>query len=832
MPASRFPVPVQAKPKVGAVNDPQEEAADRIADHSMRMAVPDLSAPGQLPVNPGHSARAAGGGPDGQHAGPRMTGGDAQAMTHEELRSSGRPLDAGTRGYFEPRLRLDLGRVRVHTDAEAGQSARALNARAYTLGHDIVFGTGSFAPGTERGKRLLAHELAHVAQQHGQDPVIRRDKRPKVHPRSFSEVFWDFTMATNQGEYLAGEDTATAKALARELSSISMTDQEVIDHAIGIALWAHEHALPAVRDNMLGRADKAWRARFGKGTVPAAGGVQSFLDGPEALAHDAEAAARTGDHAAAFSLFGLAHLFYSLEILQLTQERGAAERAGKKWPAGATSYPDAQHVYDGLRNIYGFYYQLEREARRAGDAKRAAAMAAMATRLRAELKRAWSFQGESIIAEATGVDTQQGPGLMLHGANNAEIELTALPGLPVPKEVKTLVQWQELGQLQEALGLQTDFLAEVARAPEVQKEFRGQAIDMNDVAQRLRLWKVTYLAVKRSGGRALAQLMELIGRYLKAFTKHTEFNVRDWGPSYLDTKMPTDLAGRAERDCGVYALTVAWETFKTLKDADPGASVDFRLVALLDHVVLIIDDRKARESYMVNNDEITGPDKGDPLAQVGRAWAKVRGLALTAGPATEVPLGSTASAEPAFRTDLWKEYTAKANLQLRNVLPMAAIKELETLKKTDPQAFAKRIAEITEATYTKFYADLQQLDKLLRALDARLDQIVHARVPDNDLKKAMPTLGPAAVGLTNLFASLLPETGLPVEAKGRVFGVFSRTSKNHPLVRAAMAMLRLEQKLGGSLADDEKKLITFCDLIPLFHTALDEFRSQGMPPVF
>ncbi len=73
MPASRFPVPVQAKPKVGAVNDPQEEAADRIADHSMRMAVPDLSAPGQLPVTPGHSARAAGGGPDGQHAGPRMT---------------------------------------------------------------------------------------------------------------------------------------------------------------------------------------------------------------------------------------------------------------------------------------------------------------------------------------------------------------------------------------------------------------------------------------------------------------------------------------------------------------------------------------------------------------------------------------------------------------------------------------------------------------------------------------------------------------------------------------------------------------------------------------
>jgi hypothetical protein len=76
----------------------------------------------------------------------------------------GRPLDATTRTFFEERLGLDVGLVRVHTDAQANQSAHRLNANAYTVGHDIVFAAGRFAPGTPEGQRVLAHELAHVAQ--------------------------------------------------------------------------------------------------------------------------------------------------------------------------------------------------------------------------------------------------------------------------------------------------------------------------------------------------------------------------------------------------------------------------------------------------------------------------------------------------------------------------------------------------------------------------------------------------------------------------------------------------------------------------------------------
>jgi hypothetical protein len=88
--------------------------------------------------------------------------------------SDGRPLDRETRSFFEPRIGHDLTSVRIHTGDAAAESARAVNARAYTLGSDIVFGSGEYSPETESGKHLLAHELVHTTQQDNQSSVIRR----------------------------------------------------------------------------------------------------------------------------------------------------------------------------------------------------------------------------------------------------------------------------------------------------------------------------------------------------------------------------------------------------------------------------------------------------------------------------------------------------------------------------------------------------------------------------------------------------------------------------------------------------------------------------------
>lgn len=86
-------------------------------------------------------------------------------VVHEVLRSSGQPLDPTTRAFMEPRFGHDFSRVQVHADAKAAESARAVNALAYTVGRDVVFAAGQYAPGIVAGQRLLAHELTHVVQQ-------------------------------------------------------------------------------------------------------------------------------------------------------------------------------------------------------------------------------------------------------------------------------------------------------------------------------------------------------------------------------------------------------------------------------------------------------------------------------------------------------------------------------------------------------------------------------------------------------------------------------------------------------------------------------------------
>lgn len=86
-------------------------------------------------------------------------------IVHEVLRSPGQPLDAATRAFMEPRFGHDFSQVRVHTDKRAMKSARDVNALAYTVGQNIVFGEGNYSPTTSGGWHLLAHELTHTVQQ-------------------------------------------------------------------------------------------------------------------------------------------------------------------------------------------------------------------------------------------------------------------------------------------------------------------------------------------------------------------------------------------------------------------------------------------------------------------------------------------------------------------------------------------------------------------------------------------------------------------------------------------------------------------------------------------
>ena len=148
---------LQTKLTIGPSNDSLETEADRVADQVLA-----------TPANPAVS----GASPRIQRYAGLPTGqaDTAPASVERVLASPGRPLEAALRQDMEQRFGYDFSRVRVHSGVAAEQSAREVNAHAYTVGQNIVFGAARFAPGTHEGQRLIAHELTHVVQQTGVQP--------------------------------------------------------------------------------------------------------------------------------------------------------------------------------------------------------------------------------------------------------------------------------------------------------------------------------------------------------------------------------------------------------------------------------------------------------------------------------------------------------------------------------------------------------------------------------------------------------------------------------------------------------------------------------------
>jgi len=206
-----FPTGVlQAKLRINQPGDRYEQEADRVAEQVMRMPEPVETVPGSASPNIQRksAACASGHGPCPECAekeqnirrkplaasitplvlrqaeGPeeeeeeeekllqtKSAGGEVPEVTPRldsrinALRGGGQPLSQSARDFFEPRFGYDFSRVRVHTDSRAADTACALNARAFTLGHDITFGSGQYSPTGNGGQRLLAHELTHTLQQ-------------------------------------------------------------------------------------------------------------------------------------------------------------------------------------------------------------------------------------------------------------------------------------------------------------------------------------------------------------------------------------------------------------------------------------------------------------------------------------------------------------------------------------------------------------------------------------------------------------------------------------------------------------------------------------------
>lgn len=173
---SRIAPQVQCKLQIGAVNDPLEAEADRVAEQVMRTADPGVSVAHSLPQI---SRKCAACDQEDQklHARPTeaLLSGEAPSLVNDVLRSPGQPLDRRIRVLMEGRFGVDFSDVRLHTGASAAESARTVGALAYAVGSDLVFAPGEYAPTSHAGQRLLAHELTHVVQNgHGGKSMLRR----------------------------------------------------------------------------------------------------------------------------------------------------------------------------------------------------------------------------------------------------------------------------------------------------------------------------------------------------------------------------------------------------------------------------------------------------------------------------------------------------------------------------------------------------------------------------------------------------------------------------------------------------------------------------------
>ena len=185
---------MQAKLKIGQPGDKYEQEADRVADAVMRMSEvqlqvdPEEEEPiqakpfaGQITPLVQKQSEPVEEEEEEKQIQPKsntdMTPQVTPGIAHDihSFKGTGQLLPTSERAFFEPRFGRDFTNVRVHTNEQAARASQSINAQAFTLGRDIVFGSGQYLAGNERGNKLLAHELTHVVQQ---EASIHRSPAP------------------------------------------------------------------------------------------------------------------------------------------------------------------------------------------------------------------------------------------------------------------------------------------------------------------------------------------------------------------------------------------------------------------------------------------------------------------------------------------------------------------------------------------------------------------------------------------------------------------------------------------------------------------------------
>lgn len=762
-----------------------------------------------------------------------------QIAEHIAPKTSGKATSdtAKSSVFFQPKLKVnqpdDL--YEREADAMADRVMRmavpgGIHTRVYTSGSNVVFGEGQYQPNTEKGRRLMAHELTHMVQQQ------------HVARQAVPEEPMDFETRLNRvKELLDNNRLDEAVALVPSLA-MQMNAEQAIREGIPLAVRLARLAKFEAAQAVLREVESAWllqyvldptlATRIPYPEIPIFGSSDNT---PAALVETAEQLASAGNHNQAGRFFASAYYLIQQLIIVRTERRDTeiADLQAALGIEAANSVLSGinrllfnvqfTQYYDYMRRIVSFYPQRVRIAIASGDRAAETANMQLQTTLLESIRRDFLLDGaagSSLVLETTIPDAAAGNHPGIQGINAATEVITPLPGTPREDEVAQHPYYSiEMGKLLDTLTGQEDFLTDLMRHPEIIDAFGDvTAIDMNNTEHRIRVWSILY-GVWGGTADAFGRVLDRVERYLKNYTLHTEYNIRDGGMPYFRSVMPTDMIGRAVRDCGVYAMMTAYEMYRM--GIRHRLDLRFRIVSSLDHVVLVMFETGQNQHFVLSNDTISGPFPGvqqeDIISSVATNFGIVSNSRYAITPAAGVDLGDTGMSRRRFESTAWQRYQDIQNWGLRMQESVGPDGEME-------DQYERHYRELRSYGNgsERLFRLLNEVDRELAASDTS-GQL-------NIINGRMDMLMNAAIFLTSLFDRLGRNADVVTPSRrvraliGQRQYIFTTGNEGqlHPLSRLGILLLRY-QHMGGTLEALQQALLTWLRGVPMFADDLNSF---------
>lgn len=596
------------------------------------------------------------------------------------LNNSGSPMPAKEKSFFEAKMGYDFSGVRIHNNSEANQSAKNINALAYTHGNNIVFGQNQYNPSSTDGKKLIAHELTHVVQQGGNNNTsIQRKTPPVVEPlfvkhakenledlkkRRGVKLYGGSTYYPKEvrtakkylafAEAVANKDKAAIPAMLKDLLTPDLDDLSpdfpIIEDLSAIIASLMELGL----DNEVAKLQSftpVYVANEEKNDDPFAYKIYlwDFILANLPKATDAKDATQAANTMVVWLKYMGQLVTQALDTEPLVKGKKKPEPSQRHGNKTAFDFLDALRGDFSAASVqFEILYQqlLDKAISDLQSGKGNASLEIVKSALNAlkslkppdGLINAETEVTKTVIPERGGIySTGKHVDYFIKGKeakkHTEDIELydPHAENKPAEKEMSQKrifeIRDKQITALEQLYGFKKDpnnpnnLTAEAKENAAVIQSIKHLELNNDDDWRKflLKKYEMHKAAVNNDTAKAFDAVIDTIRMYMNAFTLHTPYNiVEDAGVNQLQIKFPRALTRQLIHDCGVYALRIVY-MLSLLKD-HPDLKLNIKFIKLPLHTGLIITG-KGLPTYLAHNDMIKPMDAAE-LAGRRKDWNK------------------------------------------------------------------------------------------------------------------------------------------------------------------------------------------------------------------